>query len=185
MNQPQVMIDLETMGIDSHAPIVAIGAVKFDPHGQIGQLGDPNNPEYQHFHQRIELHSLSEAGFTFGGNTIKWWLQQGEEARTALLTDPVDIASALSRFYLWYGEVSVPTWGNGAGFDNVILRNAYERLGGVCPFKFRDDRCYRTIRSLHPDIPYTAPKVAHDAMEDAAAQAVHLQKLFNRINFKG
>lgn len=181
----EVMLDIETMSVESNAAVVTIGAVKFDPHGPIGVLGDPDNPEYTHFHQAVELRSLSEAEFHIDGATIAWWLNQDTMPREALLKEPVDIASALSRFYLWYGDVSVPTWGNGSGFDNVILRNAYQRLGGVCPFKFHHDRCFRTIKSLFPDVSYLPSVVAHHAMYDAEAQAVHLQKLFNRINFNG
>lgn len=181
----EVMLDLETLSLASNAAVVSIGAVKFDPHGKIGTLGDPSKPEYAHFYQTVELHSLSEAEFHFDGKTIGWWLSQGDAARLALQTDPVNIATALSKFYLWFGDESLPTWGNGAGFDNVLLRNAYQRLGGTCPFNYYHDRCFRTMKALFPDVPFVAPVVAHHALQDAEAQAVHLQKLFNRINFKG
>jgi exodeoxyribonuclease VIII len=181
----EVMVDLETMGIAHDSPIVSIGAVKFDPYGTIGELGDSTNPEYAHFHMAVEFHSLTEAGFVFNGKTVEWWLKQSDAARKSILENPVSVAAALSAFYLWFGDDSLPTWGNGAGFDNVILRNAYLRLGGTCPYKFRHDRCYRTINSLFPDLPYYPPVVAHNALNDAMAQAVHLQKMFNRLNFKG
>lgn len=181
----EVMLDLETMSVESHAAVVSIGAVKFDPRGDIGVLGDPSNPDYVPFHQNVELYSLEEAGFHFSGQTIKWWLEQSDEARKALVSEPVDIGTALARFFLWFGDTSLPTWGNGAGFDNVILRNAYHKLGAQCPFKFAHDRCFRTMKALFPDVPYIAPVVAHDALQDAEAQAMHLQKLYNRINFKG
>jgi hypothetical protein len=185
----EVMLDLETMGVHSDAPVVSIGAVKFDPRGTVGQLGDASDPEYKHFHVAVDLYSLEEAGFRFSGQTLKWWLQQSDAARKALLgtedNPPVHIATALSLFYQWFGDESLPTWGNGAGFDNVILRNAYERMGGACPFKFSHDRCFRTMKALFPDVPFALPMVAHDAQQDAEAQAFHLQKLFNRINFQG
>jgi exodeoxyribonuclease VIII len=181
----EVMLDLETMGVAHDSPIISIGAVKFDPRGTIGELGDPSNPEYGHFHVAVEFHSLTEAGFVFDGKTVAWWLEQSDDARKSILMDPMPIASALSMFYLWFGEVSRPTWGNGAGFDNVILRNAYLRLGGTAPFKYSHDSCYRTMRMLFPDVPYVPPVTAHNALSDAEAQAAHLQKLFNRLNFKG
>ena len=53
------------------------------------------------------------------------------------------------------------------------------------PFRFTHDRCFRTMKALFPDVPYLLPTVAHDALQDAIAQAFHLQKLFNRINFGG
>jgi exodeoxyribonuclease VIII len=181
----EVMLDLETMSTESNAAIVSIGAVKFNPHGDIGVLGDPDNPDYAHFHQAVELHSLTDAGFHISGQTIRWWMEQSDAARQSLFIEPVSLDVALSRFYLWFGDESLPTWGNGAGFDNVVLRNAYQKLGGTSPFKFRHDRCYRTIKSMFPDLPFLPPTIAHNAMCDAEAQAMHLQKMFNRINFKG
>ncbi len=177
----EVMVDLETLSVESNAAIISIGAVKFDMFGSIGTLGDPADPEYKHFYQTIEMHSLTDAGFHVEGSTVAWWMEQSDEARKALLTDPVDVGTALSRFYAWFGEVSLPTWGNGAGFDNVILRNAFQKLGGHCPFKFSHDRCFRTMKSLRPILPYVGPLVAHNALQDAEAQAMHLQKLSSFI----
>lgn len=181
----EVMLDLETMGVDYNAAIVSIGAVKFDPMGDIGMLGVPGDTEYKHFHRTVLLKSLSDAEFKFDGSTVHFWLEQNDEARLALLADAQPLDTVLSAFWEWYGPTSVPTWGNGAGFDNVILRNAYTKLYGVNPFKFYHDRCFRTMKSLFPDVPYVKPAIAHHALSDAEAQAVHLQKLFNRINFKG
>lgn len=178
----EVMLDLETLSVESNAAIVSIGAVKFDPYGTIGELGDKSDPEYKHFHQTVDFHSLTEAGFHVEGSTLRWWFEQGDEPRLALLQDQVDIGTALSRFYTWFGEVSLPTWGNGAGFDNVILRNAFQKLGGHCPFKYSHDRCFRTMKALHSDVSYLAPLVAHNALQDAEAQALHLQKLYNFLN---
>jgi len=178
----EVMIDLETLSVESNAAIISIGAVKFDPYAKIGELGDPNNPDYKHFYATVDFHSLTEAEFHVEGSTVRWWMEQSDEARHALLQDQVDIGTALSAFWVWFGDVSLPTWGNGAGFDNVILRNAYQKLGGVAPFKFSHDRCFRTMKALIPDVAYMGPAVAHDALQDAEAQAVHLQKLYNFLN---
>jgi exodeoxyribonuclease VIII len=182
----EVMLDIETMSTQSNAAILSIGAVKFDPRGDIGMLGVPNDPEYQHFYVTIDLASCVNAELHVEGRTVMWWLDQSVEARAALRAEPhYDLDSALSRFFVWFGPESLPTWANGAGFDNVILRNAYEKLGGISPFKFYDDRCFRTIKALFPDMQYVKPKLQHHALEDAIAQATHLQKLFNRINTKG
>jgi len=181
----EVMLDLETMGVDYNAAVVSIGAVKFNPRGAIGVLGNPKQENYQHFYRTILLQSLSENDFKFDGSTVAFWLGQDEEARKALLANAQPLDTVLSAFWEWYGPTSVPTWGNGAGFDNVILRNAFVKLAGLCPFKFYHDRCYRTLRSLFPDVQYVKPALAHHALQDAEAQAIHLQKLFNRINFSG
>jgi len=184
----EVMIDLETLSTNSDAAIISIGAVKFNPRGDIGVLEDETavgDIPYRHFYQNIDMYSLTEASFHISGQTLKWWFSQSPEARESLSADQVDIGTALSRFYLWFGEESLPTWGNGAGFDNVVLRNAFQKLGGQSPFRFTHDRCFRTMKALFPDVNYVTPVLAHNALSDAEAQAVHLQKLFNRINTKG
>lgn len=66
------------------------------------------------------------------GGTIEWWLKQSSEARAAILTDQVKMKDALLRFREFVNEHSdekfVQVWGNGATFDNAILRTSYERL---------------------------------------------------------
>jgi exodeoxyribonuclease VIII len=182
----EVMLDLETMSSNSNASIVSIGAVKFDPRGKIGELGDSTDPEYKPFYCTVELTSCIDAGMHVSGSTIEWWLKQEKEAQLALSHEPrYSIEKALGEFWVWFGAATLPTWGNGADFDCVILHNAYEKLHGVAPFKFYHHRCYRTIKSLFPDVPYVKPTLAHHALSDAEAQAVHLQKLFNFINVKG
>jgi hypothetical protein len=179
------MLDLETLSTTPNSAIIAIGAVKFDPRGAVGTLGDPADPEYKHFDMAIEFESVTAGGFDISGSTIKWWFQQSADARGRVVTGDTDIATVLHRFWEWFGHTSMPVWGNGAGFDNVVLRQAYMKLAGVAPWSFRDDRCFRTMKALFPMVPYDPPVVPHWAVSDAQAQAVHLQKLFNRLNFAG
>lgn len=182
----EVMLDLETMSSNSNASIVSIGAVKFHPRGMMGTLGDMTNPEYKPFYCTVDLASCIDAGMHVSGSTIDWWLQQEKAAQTALQSEPhYSIEKALGEFWIWFGPESLPTWGNGADFDCIILHNAYNLLHGVAPFKFWHHRCFRTLKSLFPDVPYVKPVLAHHALSDAEAQAIHLQKLFNFINFKG
>ena len=66
-------------------------------------------------------------------------------------------------------------WGNGATFDNVILRSSYKAIGQEAPWKFYDDRCYRTLKSL-ANIPMVQIDEAtpHFALDDARVQAQHV-----------
>ena len=178
----EVMLDLETLSTENNAAIISIGAVKFDPRATVGELNNSADKDYVHFYCNVEFHSLSCEEFHIEGRTVQWWMEQKEEARASLFTDPIDIQTALGKFWTWYGTESLPTWGNGAGFDNVILRNAYHKFGGVAPFDFYHDRCFRTLKSLFPDVLYVKPTLAHNALSDAEAQAIHLQKLFNFIH---
>lgn len=180
-----VMLDLETFSVQPDAAIISIGAVKFDPYTTIGVLGDSGNNEYTHFYANVELHDVvTVLERKVDGQTLAWWLDQPQETRDALKDDPVPLNVALSRFWEWFGPESLPTWGNGAGFDNVILRRSFEALGGVTPFKFYHDRCFRTLKAMFPGVEYVKPEHAHHALSDAAAQAVHLQKIFSFLTLK-
>ncbi|EKI8943299.1 3'-5' exoribonuclease, partial [Escherichia coli] len=73
-------VDLETMGANTNAPIVVIGAVFFDPEtGEIGPV----------FYIVISLTDAMNTGAVPDGGTIEWWLKQSSEARAAILTDQV------------------------------------------------------------------------------------------------
>ncbi|HCL9682370.1 TPA: 3'-5' exoribonuclease, partial [Escherichia coli] len=130
-----LMIDLETMGTNTNAPIVVIGAVFFDP--QTGEIGPV-------FYIVISLTDAMNTGAVPDGGTIKWWLKQSSEARAAILTGQVKLKDSLSRFREFINEYSdekfVQVWGNGATFDNAILRTSYERLDIPCPWRYHNDR---------------------------------------------
>ncbi|MCM5163146.1 3'-5' exoribonuclease, partial [Escherichia coli] len=123
-----LMIDLETMGKNPDAPIISIGAIFFDP--QTGEMG----PE---FSKTIDLET---AGGVIDRDTIKWWLKQSREAQSAILTDEIPLDDALLQLREFIdensGEFFVQVWGNGATFDNVILRRSYERQGIPCPWRY-------------------------------------------------
>ncbi|EPD3442663.1 3'-5' exoribonuclease domain-containing protein, partial [Escherichia coli] len=120
-----LMIDLETMGKNPDAPIISIGAIFFDP--QTGDMG----PE---FSKTIDLDT---AGGVIDRDVIKWWLKQSREAQSAIMTDEIPLDDALLQLREFIdensGEFFVQVWGNGANFDNVILRRSYERQGIPCP----------------------------------------------------
>ncbi|WP_440247469.1 3'-5' exonuclease, partial [Escherichia coli] len=77
-----------------------------------------------------------DTGAVPDGSTIEWWLAQSSEARSAILVDQVKLVDALIQFREFINEYSdekfVQVWGNGATFDNTILRTSYERLNIPC-----------------------------------------------------
>ncbi|WP_247152132.1 exonuclease, partial [Escherichia coli] len=146
-----LMIDLETMGTNSNAPIVVIGAVFFDP--QTGEIGPI-------FYVVISLVDAMDKGAVPDGSTIEWWLAQSSEARSATLVNQIPLDDALLQLREFIdensGEFFVRVWGNGANFDNVILRRSYERQGIPCPWRWSNDRDVRTIVELGKAIDFDA-----------------------------
>lgn len=165
-----VMLDLETMGSGPDAAIVAIGAVVFDPHADpLGDLGES-------FYRTVDLESAVRAGGAIDAGTVLWWLRQSAAARAALGKDAVPLPLVLRDFAGFLAGLGpeVNLWGNGAGFDNVILAQAYRAIGLPVPWKHWNDRCYRTLKALYPEVP--APEragTAHQALDDAQHQARH------------
>lgn len=174
----EVMIDLETMGLGTNAPILSIGAVAFD------LLGDEI---IARFDANISLEYSMAAGRQPTASTILWWLQQSDEARKQIHQkcasgDPVSVA--LSDFATWMkslaGEPHV--WGNGANFDISILEQAYLDAGMRAPWGYRNVRCFRTVMAeFGLDSDWVKPLVAHDALADAEAQVRTLQNCMRRI----
>ncbi|WP_105457371.1 exonuclease [Escherichia coli] len=174
-----LMIDLETMGKNPDAPIISIGAIFFDP--QTGDMG----PE---FSKTIDLETT---GGVIDRDTIKWWLKQSREAQSALLTDEIPLDDALLQLREFIdensGEFFVQVWGNGANFDNVILRRSYERQGIPCPWRYCNDRDVRTIVELgkaidfdaRTDIPFEGER--HNALDDARYQAKYVSAIWQKL----
>ena len=160
-----VMIDLETMGSGSNAAIVALGAVKFDKTG-IDET----------FYMKISLKDSVSYGLDMDVDTVLWWLEQSDEARAELTgKEPFSLLVALSEFKCFIGEDAI-VWGCGSDFDNVILANAWKKVI-TCkevPWKFWNNRCYRTMKSVFRDVKMERKGTHHNALDDAISQAEHL-----------
>ena len=167
------MLDLETMGNCPNAAIVAIGAVCFDIERR--ELGE-------NFYQTIDLESSVAGGGVMDASTVLWWLNQSEAARQDIITGREPIDSALELFSDWIGVIMdderIIMWGNGVAFDNVILASAYRQHNILQPWDFINDRCYRTIKSLKPEIKMQRTGTYHNALDDAISQAKHLIEIF-------
>lgn len=164
-----VMLDLETMGDGNSAPILSIGAVKFNA----TEITDE-------FHVGIHLESSMQFGLQPSAGTIMWWLHPDRhDARAELLRlEAVDLPEALQGFSQWFGTQEMPIWGNGATFDNVILRSSYAATGIRYPVRFWLDACYRTVKNAAPHIKLVREGTHHNALDDARCQAKHLQAIW-------
>lgn len=179
-----IMLDLETMGNGSNAAIVSIGAVFFDP--LTGETGEE-------FYEVISLKSSAQYG-ELDASTVQWWMNQSDEARAIFKAkSQVPLLSALNAFSCWIhdhcarNEKNKPdaiVWGNGASFDNVILRNAYKASHQIEPWFFANDRDVRTVVDLGRNLRNIDPKkelplegVAHNALDDAYFQASYVSTI--------
>ncbi|EMC1222856.1 3'-5' exoribonuclease [Escherichia coli] len=172
-------VDLETMGTNPDAPINSIGGTFFDP--ATGEMG----PE---FSKAIDLET---SGGIIDRKTIKWWAKRSREAQSAIFTDEISLDVALRLFIEFIeknsGGCFVQVWGNGANFNNVILRRSYERQGIPCPWLYYNDRDVRTIVELGNAIGFDVRMaipfegVPHNALDDARHQAKQVSAIWQKL----
>lgn len=178
-----VMLDLETMGNRPNAAIVAIGACYFYPAAQ------DVAPIAQRFYRKVTLASSVSAGLEMDASTVEWWMQQSDAARQSTFGGDgrVPLGEALLAFNEFVGahrERPVAVWGNGATFDNVIIRNAMNRKGIDPCWSFRNDKCYRTVVNLLTEDKRPASirsGTSHNALDDAVTQAQHLALCYKAL----
>ncbi|MEB8193823.1 3'-5' exoribonuclease [Raoultella terrigena] len=180
-----VMVDLETMGKKHNAPIVAIGAVVFDP--ATGSIGES-------FYKVVCLESSVNWGAVIDPSTVIWWLKQSSEARSAIVNDDaIPLQDALLQFREFVsdnvagGSKKAQVWGNGASFDNSILRSSYDCIAEDHPWEYWNDRDVRTMVELGQAISFD-PKTTipfegsrHNALADAIHQARYVSAIWQRI----
>lgn len=179
-----IMIDLETMGNGSNAAIVSIGAIAFDP--KTGALG-------AEFEEVINLNSAAYYS-DIDAPTVTWWLSQGDEARAIFLkeTPKSSLKDALLEFNQWLADLGeskdICLWGNGAGFDNVILMNSFKATRIRPNFIHWNDLDVRTIVKMGKDILGIDPKsdlpregVHHTALDDAKFQAKYVSEIWGKF----
>lgn len=157
----QIVVDLETLSARPNSCIVSIGAVAFT-------LQDGITEE---FFINVDPLSCKELGLHISKETINWWASQPKEAIESWQKDPVSLQEAMDKFAIFYGNKSVPIWGNGSSFDITILESAMFALGWKnIPWKFWDIYDMRTLTSiLGRKLEKTG--INHNALHDSIAEA--------------
>lgn len=176
-----VSIDLETLGVRPGSVITQIGLCAFNR--RTG--GTTSSTKIV-----VDPQSMIDAGFFIDWSTVSWWLKQNEAARVAM-ADQIGkpISGALYAVGDWFVEhfgcdkKTYCVWGHGSGFDCTQLEIAFQKLGLPVPWDFRQVRDLRTLIDLEPAsaVARPVPRVEHDAMDDAIAQAEWIQRLTYQI----
>ena len=171
------MVDLETLGTRPGSVILSLGAVEFDAHAGLGR----------EFYVELSQYASRHAGFTTDPETVGWGEGQSDAARG--LVERTGGGGevphrALREFNEWLPPDPL-VWGNGVAFDNALLAEAYARCWLRPRWSFRDDRCYRTLKSLLPQVERVRPSVPHHALEDARSQAEHAVRLLRELAARG
>lgn len=172
-----LMLDLETMGMTAGSAILSIGAVFFDMKARA--LG----PE---FYRIIDLEDACAHGLTIAPATVLWWMKQSDEARELFKQPGEGLAHTLSYFGSWANancpREDMKVWGCGVDFDNVLISAAYKACGLELPWRWFNNRDYRTVKNQYRDVKIDrSGGVHHNALDDAKAQALHLIRILNPV----
>lgn len=174
-----VMIDIETLGTDANAAILAIGAIRFDP--DTGETGDS-------FFGKITLSSNIDVGRTVDSSTLEWWLKQSDDARRETFFGDEALIAILTRFSAWLTACERPAvyvWGNGSDFDIALLSNAFQGVRMPIPWQFWNARDVRTMVHLtrgaikKTDVEFEGTK--HNAFCDALHQARYVSLMWQHL----
>lgn len=180
INHDHIMFDLETLGTEDHAAIIQIGAVHFKTDVEDFKV-------LTDFSCNVKF--TSENLGHIDGGTLKWWLEQTDEARSIVFNQEgaVPLHEALVKFSDWIlkkVEGKPIMWANGALFDTRLLRQAYERCGVAYPISYRQEACFRTVRFLCDYLEMEKPEFKgekHDALADSIFQAKGLFNFYKRL----
>lgn len=158
-----LMIDIETLGTAPGSVILSIGAVEFD--AESGQLGDE-------FYAAIEPQSCVDVGLSVDMSTLKWWMAQSEEARSAAFAGAEYLSKALFDLHQFVADAEPSrVWAKPPSFDLVLLESAYKACAITIPWHYRTPRDVRTLfditGAVQPDV-----GTAHNALDDAKSQAL-------------
>lgn len=165
------MIDFETLSTMPNAAALSLGGVNFTADGLLDE----------EFYVNIDGEDCIGYGLHVMASTVKWWADQSAEARAALEVDKKPLLVAMTLFNDWVKKTKAEiVMGNGADFDNPILRSCFNALDADPPFAAYNGRCYRTLKSL-PQAPKMAKRhgTHHNALDDARSQACHMIDIHN------
>jgi hypothetical protein len=123
--------------------------------------------------------SCKEVGLDIQLETVQWWKEQKPEAWAALKQNRIQLQDALIKFSEWFGPKSLPIWANSPAFDCVILENAYQAMNLQTPWKFYDERCFRTFKAMFKS-DLKLEGIKHNALDDARYESSYIISVMNK-----
>lgn len=174
-----VMIDLETLDVRPEAVVLSIGIALFEPN-------DPSKAPIEGYYGVLDKGAQADVGRTVSQSTLDWWSQQSPQARTVLTAVQKPVTAVLKSVIKkieWDAVEGV--WGNGASFDNAMLKSLFADFGMELPWMFYHDRCHRTVKALHERqfgrSNFPRQGTHHNALDDAMHQARELQFMLDQM----
>ncbi|HWG89132.1 MAG TPA: 3'-5' exonuclease [Candidatus Acidoferrales bacterium] len=166
-------IDIETLGVNSNAPVLSIGYCWFNY----------DKPEIEPTGKGHTAFDINEQTRKYGrvihADTVKWWFNQSDSARSAVFpANQSSFPGFIERLTAMLNAAD-QVWAKGPDFDCVILKDLVEACGHDYKWPFWKHRCVRTMTELFPSI-ITDVRMsgnAHNALDDAVHQANQIRAI--------
>lgn len=170
-------IDIETLGVNSDAPVLSVGWCWFN-------YDEPLTLPYDKRDMQFDLNEqCRHYGRVIDPETVKWWMKQSDEARNALFAEKPYALRALIPQLEGVLHAADTVWAKGPDFDCVILKSlcdAYAKVerAPVVKWPFWKHRCVRTFVGQFPTLaamPFDGAR--HNALDDAVYQANQIRNI--------
>lgn len=162
-----LMLDIETLGINSTAPILSIGWCYFN-------YDQPELEPYNKGHAHFDVvEQCKKYGRVIDPDTVRWWFNQSDNARSAVFAPRPSSFQAFMAGLAAKLDGADSVWAKGPDFDCVILKSLADACGFSYRWPFWKHRCVRTLCALFPELANSVAMegTAHNALADAIHQA--------------
>ena len=174
----RISVDTETLGTSYGSVIAQIAACDID------------NPS-TFFNLYLDITKQADLGLVINADTVNWWSQQDARIKSVVLGGSAPLSESLTQFSIWLDThfQEPEMWMNSPSFDStLILAPAYKTCGQNLPWKYYQERDFRTLKAMGEKYfryPFVKPANAHDALADARAQGAYIYELETRIKSIG
>ncbi len=191
-----LMMDIETLSLENNAVVVSLAILNFPfSRKNLTKVSTYEELEAGAFVTTFETQDQIDKGRHISSSTIAWWLNQGEKARETFAEDinkgekAKDNIQTLKNLSYFISSVfdqteEVRLWGWPATFDCTILKSLYTDYGITYPVAYWQNCDVRTLIDMVEDLGIVEvkeiikkPRIPHDPLSDAIAQAQALQDL--------
>ena len=172
----KLMLDFETLGITDKPVLASLGAVVFNNEGIQAEMII-----------KIDVEDCQAKGLEISASTFLWWLEQSDAARQEMVDNwnRVPLKDAMLELRKFFIENNCrEVYGNGALSDIIWANNAFAAVKVSPPWTFRQERCFRTLKEVLPQVEIDFQGTAHNPLDDARWQALYLIEALKQAHLK-
>jgi hypothetical protein len=170
-----LMLDLETFGVDPGCIVIQIGACIFDKN--TGQIGEK-------FSYNIDARDSKKQGFFDDMDTVLWWMRQSKEAQNSVLDNAFTVKESLDAFVTFVSNKKIDRVWCHKGFDFPLLAAYYKKMDMAFPLR------HQTFRDLHTILDFARMNIKnrnrkgihHNGIDDCIFQVEYLVECLQIIS---